>query len=181
MIFLCDGHRSDFHLLLFICCLLFYIPIEDISIIWRCNHCRLIFIFRPKIWYLLVYGIRTGGDLRYSATPAVTRVLGFCGLIRRTIANGGGVGGYSNLNEMAFKVKFSFGYSVASPWLSNTITGVAYMYFSLCKFIMYLSLKLWSLQRKSTISTLVSFCSGMQICDRHTRINPQKVRILISI
>jgi hypothetical protein len=59
----------------------FYVPLKNISIIWRRHHCRWRAAkFRPMLG---VQGLRAGRDL-YRATPAVTRDLGFSGLIRRT-------------------------------------------------------------------------------------------------
>jgi hypothetical protein len=61
--------------------LLFYVPIKNISLIWRCHHCRWRAAkFRPMLG---AQGLWAGRDL-YRVTPAVTRGLGFSGLIRRT-------------------------------------------------------------------------------------------------
>jgi hypothetical protein len=61
--------------------LLFYVPLKNISIIWWCHHCRWRATkFRPMLG---AQGLWAGRDL-YRATPAVTRDLGFSGLIRRT-------------------------------------------------------------------------------------------------
>jgi hypothetical protein len=59
----------------------FYVPLKNISLIWRRHHCR----WRAaKFWLMLgAQGLWAGRDL-YRATPAVTRDLGFSGLIRRT-------------------------------------------------------------------------------------------------
>jgi hypothetical protein len=60
----------------------FYVPLKSISLIWRRHHCR---------WRASNLGLyaRCSGPLSregslYRATPAVTRDLGFSGLIRRT-------------------------------------------------------------------------------------------------
>jgi hypothetical protein len=59
----------------------FYVPLKNISLIWRRNHCRWRAAkFRPMLG---AQGLWTGSDL-YRATPAVTRDLGFSYLIRRT-------------------------------------------------------------------------------------------------
>jgi hypothetical protein len=59
----------------------FYVPLKIISLIWRRHHCRgRAAKFRPMLG---AQGLWAGRDL-YRATPAVTRDLGFCGLIRRT-------------------------------------------------------------------------------------------------
>jgi predicted RNA-binding Zn-ribbon protein involved in translation (DUF1610 family) len=61
--------------------LLFYVPLKNFSLIWRRHHCRWRAAkFRPMLG---VQGLWAGRDL-YRATPAVTRDLGFSGLIRRT-------------------------------------------------------------------------------------------------
>jgi hypothetical protein len=58
-----------------------YVPLKNISLIWRRHHCRWRAAkFRPKLG---TQGLWAGRDL-YRATPAVTRDLGFSGLIRRT-------------------------------------------------------------------------------------------------
>ena len=59
----------------------FYVPLKNISLIWRRHHCRWRAAkFRPMLG---AQGFWAGRDL-YRATPAVTRDLGFSGLIRRT-------------------------------------------------------------------------------------------------
>jgi hypothetical protein len=59
----------------------FYVPLKNISLVWRHHHCWWRAAkFRPM---LSAQGLRAGRDL-YCATPAVTRNLGFSGLIRRT-------------------------------------------------------------------------------------------------
>jgi hypothetical protein len=59
----------------------FYVPLENFSLTWRRHHCRWRAAkFRPM---LSTQGLWAGRDL-YRATPAVTRDLGFSGLIRRT-------------------------------------------------------------------------------------------------
>jgi hypothetical protein len=59
----------------------FYVPLKNISPIWRRHHCRWRAAkFRPM---LDAQGHWAGRDL-YCATPAATRDLGFFGLIRRT-------------------------------------------------------------------------------------------------
>jgi hypothetical protein len=59
----------------------FYVPLKNISLIWRRHHCRWRAAkFRPMLG---AQGLWAGRDL-YRATPAVTRDLGFSGLIRRT-------------------------------------------------------------------------------------------------
>jgi hypothetical protein len=61
--------------------LLFPVPLKNCSPIWRRHRCRWRAInFRPMLG---VEGLWAGKDL-YRATPAVTRGLGFSGLIRRT-------------------------------------------------------------------------------------------------
>jgi hypothetical protein len=61
--------------------LLFYVPLKNISLIWRRHHCRWMAAkFRPMLG---AQGLWAGRDL-YRATPAVTRDLGFSGIIRRT-------------------------------------------------------------------------------------------------
>jgi hypothetical protein len=59
----------------------FYVPLKNISLIWRRHHYRWRTAkFRPVLG---AQGLWAGRDL-YRATPAVTRDLGFSGLIRRT-------------------------------------------------------------------------------------------------
>jgi hypothetical protein len=59
----------------------FYVPLKNISLIWRRHHYRWRAAkFRPMLG---ARGLWAGRDL-YRATPAVTRGLGFSGLIRRT-------------------------------------------------------------------------------------------------
>jgi hypothetical protein len=59
----------------------FYDLLQNFSLIWRCHHCRWRAAkFRPMLG---AQGLWAGWDL-YRATPAVTRGLGFSGLIRRT-------------------------------------------------------------------------------------------------
>jgi hypothetical protein len=59
----------------------FYVPLKNISLIWRRHHCRWRAAkFRPLLG---AQGLWAGRDL-YRATPAVTRDLRFSGLIRRT-------------------------------------------------------------------------------------------------
>jgi hypothetical protein len=59
----------------------FYVPLKNISLIWRRHHCRWRTAkFRPMLG---AQGLWAGRDL-YRATPAVTRDLSFSGLIRRT-------------------------------------------------------------------------------------------------
>jgi hypothetical protein len=59
----------------------FYVPLKNISLIWRRHHCRWRAAkFRPMLG---AQGLWAGRDL-YRATPAVTRDLGFSGLIQRT-------------------------------------------------------------------------------------------------
>jgi hypothetical protein len=61
--------------------LLFYVPLKNISLIWRRHHCRWRAAkFRPMLGS---QGLWAGRDL-YRATPAATRDLGFSGLFRRT-------------------------------------------------------------------------------------------------
>jgi hypothetical protein len=61
--------------------LLFYVPLKNISLIWRRHHCWWRAAkFRPMLGAL---GLWAGRDL-YCATPTVTRGLRFSGLIRRT-------------------------------------------------------------------------------------------------
>ena len=61
--------------------LLFYIPLKNISLIWRRHHYQWRAAkFRPMLG---AQGLWAGRGL-YCATPAVTRGLGFSGLIRRT-------------------------------------------------------------------------------------------------
>ena len=58
----------------------FYVPLKNISLIWRRHHCRWRAAkFRPMLG---AQGLWAGRDL-HRATPAVTRDLGFSGLIRR--------------------------------------------------------------------------------------------------
>jgi hypothetical protein len=62
-------------------CLRFYIPLKNISLIWRRHHCRWRAAkFTPMLG---TQGLWAGRDL-YRATPAVTRDLVFSGLIQRT-------------------------------------------------------------------------------------------------
>jgi hypothetical protein len=59
----------------------FYVPLKNISLIWRRHHCRWRTAkFKP------ILGARSpwAGRGLYRATPAATRDLGFPGLIRRT-------------------------------------------------------------------------------------------------
>jgi hypothetical protein len=59
----------------------FYVPLKNISLIWRRHHCRWRAAkFRPMLG---TQGLWAGMDL-YRATLAVTRDLGFSGLIRMT-------------------------------------------------------------------------------------------------
>jgi hypothetical protein len=59
----------------------FYVPLKNISLIWRRHHCQWRAAkFRPMLG---AHGLWAGRDL-YRATRAVTRDLGFSGLIRRT-------------------------------------------------------------------------------------------------
>jgi hypothetical protein len=59
----------------------FYVPLKNFSLIWRRHHSRWrAAIFRPMLG---AQGLWAGRDL-YRATPAVTRDLGFSGLIWRT-------------------------------------------------------------------------------------------------
>jgi hypothetical protein len=59
----------------------FYVPLKNFSLIWRRHHCLWRAAkFRPMLG---AQGLWAGRDL-YRATPAVTRDLGFSGLIRRT-------------------------------------------------------------------------------------------------
>jgi hypothetical protein len=61
--------------------LLFYVPLKNISLMWRRHHCRWRAAkFRP---ILGAQGLWAGRDL-YRATPAMTRCLGFSALIWRT-------------------------------------------------------------------------------------------------
>jgi hypothetical protein len=63
--------------------LLFYVPLKNISLIWRRHHCRWRATkFRPTCM-LGAQGLWARRDL-YRATPTVTRDLDFSGLIRRT-------------------------------------------------------------------------------------------------
>jgi hypothetical protein len=59
----------------------FYVPLNNLSLIWRRHHCR----WRAAKFRLMI-GVQVlwaGRDL-YRATPTVTRGLGISGLIRRT-------------------------------------------------------------------------------------------------
>jgi hypothetical protein len=59
----------------------FYVPLKNLSLIWRRHHSRWRAAkFRPMLG---AQGLWAARDL-YRATPAVTRNLGFSGLIRRT-------------------------------------------------------------------------------------------------
>jgi hypothetical protein len=59
----------------------FYVPLKNISLIWRRHQCRWRAVkFRPMLG---AQGLWAGRDL-YRATPTATRDLGFSGLIRRT-------------------------------------------------------------------------------------------------
>ena len=59
----------------------FYVPLKNFLLIWRRHHSRWRAAkFRPMLG---AQGLWAGKDL-YRATPAVTRDLGFSGLIRRT-------------------------------------------------------------------------------------------------
>jgi hypothetical protein len=59
----------------------FYVPLKNISLIWRPHHCRWRAAkFRPMLSMLGAQGLWAGRDL-YRATLAVTRDLGFSGLI----------------------------------------------------------------------------------------------------
>jgi hypothetical protein len=61
-------------------CQQFYVPLKNFSLIWRCHHYQWrASKFRPM---LETQSLWVGRDL-YRATPSVTRVLGFSGLIRR--------------------------------------------------------------------------------------------------
>jgi hypothetical protein len=61
--------------------LLFYVPLKNISFIWRRHHCRWRAAkFRPMLG---AQGLWAGRDL-YRATPALTCDLCFSGFIRRT-------------------------------------------------------------------------------------------------
>jgi hypothetical protein len=72
---------KTFTILYLIDYLLFYVPLKNLSLIWRRHHYRRRAAkFRPM---LSAQGLWAGRDL-YRATPAVTRGLGFFGLIRRT-------------------------------------------------------------------------------------------------
>jgi hypothetical protein len=59
----------------------FYVPLKTFSLIWRCHYCR----WRAAKFRAMLgpRGLWAGSDI-YGATPAVTRGLGFSGLIRRT-------------------------------------------------------------------------------------------------
>jgi hypothetical protein len=61
--------------------LLFYVSLKNFSLIWRRHHCR--WRAAKSSPMLGAQGLWAGRDL-YRATPAVTRDLGFSGLIRRT-------------------------------------------------------------------------------------------------
>ena len=62
--------------------LLFYVLVKNFSFIWRCHYCWCRTAkFRPSLG---TFGLWGGRDLS-CATPAVTRDLGFCGLIPRTV------------------------------------------------------------------------------------------------
>ena len=83
MICLCtfSTNRKAYYIDWLIDCLRFYVPLKNISFIWRRHHCRWRAAkFRPMLG---AQGLWAGMDL-YRATPAVTRDLGFSGLIRRT-------------------------------------------------------------------------------------------------
>jgi hypothetical protein len=59
----------------------FYVPLKNISLIWRRHHCRWRAAkFRPMLG---AQDLWAGRDL-YRTSPAVTRDLGYSGLIRRT-------------------------------------------------------------------------------------------------
>jgi hypothetical protein len=59
----------------------FYVPLKNLSLIWRHHHCWWRAAkFRPMLG---AQGLWAGRDL-YRATPVVTRDLGFSGLIWRT-------------------------------------------------------------------------------------------------
>jgi hypothetical protein len=61
--------------------LLLYVPLKNFLLMWRCHHCQWRAAkFRPRLG---AQGLWAGRD-RYHATPAVTRGLGFSGLIQRT-------------------------------------------------------------------------------------------------
>jgi hypothetical protein len=65
----------------FIDYLVFYVPLKNVSLIWRRHHCRWRATkFRPMLG---AQGLWAGMDL-YRVTPTVTWGLGFSGLIRRT-------------------------------------------------------------------------------------------------
>jgi hypothetical protein len=61
--------------------LLFYVPLKNILLMWRRHHYR----WRAAKFRLMLgaQGLKAGRDL-YRATPAVTKDLGFSGLIWRT-------------------------------------------------------------------------------------------------
>jgi hypothetical protein len=60
----------------------FYVPLKNISLMWRRHHCRWRAAkCRPMLG---AQGLLAGRDL-YHATPTVTRDFGFSGLIRRTV------------------------------------------------------------------------------------------------
>jgi hypothetical protein len=90
--------------------LLFYVPLKNISLIWRRHHCRWRAAkFRPMLG---AQGLWAGRDL-YRATPAVTRDLGFSGLIRRTAP-------FSRLLRHAW--------GCGGPILTRILTGPLYFY-----------------------------------------------------
>ena len=61
--------------------LLFYVTLENVSLMWRRYHCRWRAAkFRPMFG---IQGLRAGRNL-FRATPVVTQDLGFSGLIRMT-------------------------------------------------------------------------------------------------
>ena len=77
------GSASDFlyYLIIVTVDLRFYVSLKRFSLIWRRHHCRWRAAkFKPMLG---ARGLWAGRDL-YRATPAVTRGLGFSGLIRRT-------------------------------------------------------------------------------------------------
>jgi hypothetical protein len=88
----CDGSWNDLNVLFdcralretktwLIDSLRCYVPLKNISLIWRRHHCRWRAAkFRPMLG---AQGLWAGRDL-YRATPTVTQDLGFPGLIRRT-------------------------------------------------------------------------------------------------
>jgi hypothetical protein len=92
--------------------LLFYVPLKNCSLIWRRHQCRWRAAkFRPMLG---AQGLWAGRDL-FRATPAVTRDLGFSGLIRRTAP-------FSRL------LRHAWGYG--GPILTRILTGA-----TLCKSI----------------------------------------------